>query len=121
MEIFGIGITLLSLVLAWQAWRNGRLIKEVIKGIKEIMTEMDNREGERHKEIMAVTEERHKEVMKAIEEREKAAEERHKEVMKAAEERHKEVMKAAEERHKEALRVLDKISELIASVQLRRA
>jgi len=43
MEIFGVALTLISLILAYQAWQNGKLMKQMhvesmamIKSIKEL-------------------------------------------------------------------------------------
>ena len=45
MEIFGFAIMLLSIVIAWQTWRNGRWMREMLRTIHE--------QGEqRHREVV---------------------------------------------------------------------
>ncbi len=64
MEFFGFAITLLSVVIAIQTWRNGRWMKEMLRVIHQ--------EGE----------ERHQEVVKLMEKMDERMDRRHQEVVK---------------------------------------
>ncbi len=63
MEIFGFAITLLSIVIAYLAWNNGKLMRQAIAKMDERMLHLD----ERIAKMDERAELRHQEVVKLLE------------------------------------------------------
>ncbi|MBW8050235.1 MAG: hypothetical protein FVQ77_07845 [Cytophagales bacterium] len=104
MEIFGFSITLLTIVLAWMTWNNGRLMKETVKTI--------NQQGEkRHKEVLdwfKKIDEREEKRDEREEKRDERVEQRHIEVLdwfKKIDEREENREERAEQKHREVIAI----------------
>lgn len=89
MEVFGLAITLLSIVLTWQTIKNGKWIKEILKTI--------HNEGEQ----------RHKEVLGMSEQIIKTSDQRHKEIMQVSDQRHREIIEALQQQHSEVITIME--------------
>ena len=73
MAIFGIGITILAAVLTYQAWKNGKWMKESVNSMSSAVTSMQallkeiHEQGElRHKEVMETLKQQHKDIVELL-------------------------------------------------------
>ncbi|RLD16859.1 MAG: hypothetical protein DRI36_05040 [Caldiserica bacterium] len=73
MEIFGFAITFFSLVIAYQAWQNGRFMKEELKAVRELLAKMDEhimkmdeQAEKRHREVVEIINSQHQNVVELL-------------------------------------------------------
>ena len=66
MAILGIGITVLAAVLTYQAWNNGKWMKDAVNSMQSLLKEIHEQGELRHREVMETLKQQHQDVVSLL-------------------------------------------------------